>query len=217
VIGIPEEYFENVDADIVKNIEKSIEVLKSLGHKFKKIKLLNPKYAISVYTIIQRAEVSSNLSRYDGIRYGNNRTFFGPEAKKRIMLGTYVLSHGYYDEYYKKAQKVRTIIIENFKDVFNDVDLIIAPTTPTPALKIGDYEKYPFFGELMDILNEPSSIAGLPAISLPSGLSKNNLPTSVQIIGNYFKEQDILNVSNQFENETNFFGIKKKLLKKFPD
>ena len=216
-IGIPEEYFDNVDKDILKKTQQAIDILKKSGHTFKKIKLIHPKYAISVYTIIQRAEVSSNLSRYDGIRYGNDRSFFRQEAKKRIMLGTYVLSHGYYDAYYKKAQKVRTLIIQDFNKIFKEVDLVLAPTTPTPALKLGEFEKYPFFGELMDILNEPSAIAGLPAISLPTGLSKDNLPCGMQIIGNYFNEESILNLSYQFQKETNFFDIQKILLKKYPD
>jgi len=216
-IGIPEEYFENVDKEIIKNIEKAIQVLKSLGHKFTKIKLLHPKYAISVYTIIQRAEVSSNLSRYDGIRFANDRTFFGKEAKKRIMLGTYALSQGYYDKYYKKAQTVRSLIISDFNKVFKKVDLILAPTTPTTAFKLGEFEKYPFFGELMDILNEPSSIAGLPSISIPIGLTKSNLPIGMQIIGNYLNEESILNCANFFQKETNFFDIKKTLLKQYPD
>jgi aspartyl-tRNA(Asn)/glutamyl-tRNA(Gln) amidotransferase subunit A len=216
-IGISEEYFKNVDKSVLNNTENAIKVLKSLGHEVKSIKLINPKYSISVYTIIQRAEVSSNLSRYDGIRFGKNRENFGQEAKKRIMLGTYVLSHGYYDEYYKKAQKVRTIIINDFNKAFNDVNFVIAPTTPTTAFKLGEYEKYPFFGELMDILNEPSSIAGLPAISLPSGITKQGLPTGIQIIGNYFQEEEILNISNQFEEETNFFNIKDIILKKYSD
>jgi len=195
-----------------------VEILEKLGHKIKKIKLLSPKYSISVYTIIQRAEVSSNLARYDGIRYGNDRTFFGSEAKRRIMLGTYVLSYGYYDAYYKKAQKVRTLIIEDFKKVFKEVDMILAPTTPIAALKLKEFEKYPFFGEMMDVLNEPAAIAGICAISFPFGLTKkDNLPIGLQLMGRWFEEENILNLTYQIEKETDFLGVIKEGVKNYPD
>ncbi|MFN4212714.1 MAG: amidase family protein [Microgenomates group bacterium] len=216
-IGLPEEYFDGVDDQVKEKVISAIKILERLGHKIKKIKLLHPKYAISVYTIIQRAEVSSNLSRYDGIRYGNSRDYFGAEAKRRIMLGTYTLSYGYYDAYYKKAQKVRTLIIEDFKRVFKEVNVIAAPTMPVTALKLGESEKYPFFGELMDMLSEPSAVAGLTAISFPVGLDKNNLPIGMQIIGNYFEEDTILNLAYQFEKETDFFGVIKQGVKNYPD
>jgi aspartyl-tRNA(Asn)/glutamyl-tRNA(Gln) amidotransferase subunit A len=206
-IGITDEYFEGVDDVIKTKIYDSINILQKMGHTLKNVKLISPKYAISVYTILQRAEVSSNLARYDGIRYGNDRTHFESEAKKRIMLGAYTLSHGYYDAYYKKAQKVRTLIIEDFKRAFKEVDFIISPTTPIAALKLGEFAKYPFFGEVMDVLNEPGAVAGIPAINLPAGLDNNNLPIGLQIMGNYFAEKDILNISQQFENETNYFDV----------
>jgi aspartyl-tRNA(Asn)/glutamyl-tRNA(Gln) amidotransferase subunit A len=215
IIGIPEEYFEGVHEEIKEKVYKAIDVLKKLGHKVKMIKLISPKYAVSIYTILQRAEVSSNLSRYDGIRFGNERTYFGEEAKRRIMLGTYTLSYGYYDAYYKYAQKVRSLVIENFKKIFSEVDVIIGPNTPVTALKIGDFEKYPFFGELMDMLNEPGSSAGIPAISIPVGLDKNNLPIGMQIMGNYFEEATILNLAYQFEKETDFMGVIKKGIGKY--
>lgn len=214
-IGIAESYFEGVDEQIKIKVYKAIEVLKKLGHNIKTIKLLSPKYSISVYTILQRAEVSSNLSRYDGIRYGNDRSFFGQEAKRRIMLGTYTLSYGYYDAFYKNAQKVRTLIIENFKNVFKDVDLIVGPNTPVTALKIGEFEKYPFFGELMDQLNEPSSTSGIPDISIPIGFDKQNLPIGFKIMGNYFAEESIYNLAYQFEQETDFFGTIKRGFKNY--
>jgi len=218
VIGVTDEYLEGVDEEIKEAFYQLIKILKKLGHEIKKIKLLPPKYAISVYTIIQRAEVSSNLARYDGIRYANNRTFFGSEAKRRIMLGTYVLSYGYYDAYYKKAQKVRTLIIEDFKKVFKEVDMILAPTTPITALKLGEFEKYPFFGEMMDVLNEPAAIAGLCAINFPFGLTKkNNLPIGLQLIGRWFEEENILNLTSQIEKETDFLGVIEKGLKNYPD
>ncbi|MFH1827504.1 MAG: amidase family protein [bacterium] len=215
-IGIPEEYLQTTDKDLKTNIYSAIKIYQKMGHKIKKIKLLNPQYSISVYTILQRAEVSSNLSRYDGLRYGKTREYFGKEAKKRIILGTFTLSQGYIDQYYKKAQKIRTLIIEDFEKAFREVDLILAPSTPNTAMKLGESEKYPFFGELMDRFNEPSSVAGLPGISIPIGLDKKNLPTSLQIIGKSFDEISVLDLANQFELETNFFNMFKKVLQKFP-
>lgn len=216
-VGIPDEYFDGVNEEVKKTVMSAIDLLKKMGHTVKKIKLFHPQYAISVYTIIQRAEVSSNLSRYDGIRYGNDRTFFADEAKRRIMLGTYTLSYGYYDEFYKKAQKVRTLIIENFKEVFKDIDVIVAPTMPVTALKLGEFEKFPFFGEMMDVLSEPSSIAGLPAISVPVGYDSHHLPIGMQMIGRYFDEETLLNLASQFERETDFFGVIKKGIERYPD
>jgi len=218
IIGITDEYLNGVDGEIKEAFYQLVLILEKLGHKIKKIKLLSPKYSISVYTIIQRAEVSSNLARYDGIRYGNDRTFFGSEAKKRIMLGTYVLSYGYYDAYYKKAQKVRTLIIEDFKKVFKEVDIILAPTTPIAALKLKEFEKYPFFGEMMDVLNEPAAIAGICAISFPFGLTKKeNLPIGLQLMGRWFEEENILNLTYQIEKETDFLEVIKKGVKNYPD
>ncbi len=216
-IGISEEYLKDINPEINVCFNKTIEIFKKLGHNIKKIKLLDPSKSIAVYTIIQRAEVSSNLSRYDGLRFGNDRSFFKEEAKKRIMLGTFTLSQGYIDKYYKKAQQLRTLIINDFNNAFKEVDIIIAPTTPTTAFKLGEFEKYPFFGELMDKLNEPSSISGLPGISIPVGLDRNKLPIGVQIIGKKFAESEILNLAYQFEKETNYFNITKELLKQYPD
>ena len=216
-IGVPDEYFKDVDPVICDRIEQSIQILKKAGHRIKAIKLIDPKYAVSVYTILQRSEVSSNLGRYDGIRYGNDRSFFAGEAKRRIMLGTYTLSHGYYDAYYKKALKVRQLLRADFETTFNDVDFVVGPTAPCSALKIGEYEKYPFFGEMMDKLCEPASAAGIPAINLPVGLDKNGLPIGFQIMGKHYREEDLLNISYQFEKETEFFGIKNQILKLYPD
>lgn len=216
-IGISDDYFEGLDPDVKKALEKSIEIFKKLGFKTKKIKLMSPNYAISVYTIIQRAEVSSNLARYDGIRYGNERTYFGDEAKRRVMLGAYTLSHGYYDAYYKKAQKVRTLIIKDFKKAFKEVDLIIGTPTPITALKLGEFQKYPFFGELMDKFNEPGALAGIPGISVPVGLDRNGLPIGMQLMANYFKESDLLNAAYQFEKETEFFGVIKQGVQNYKD
>jgi|SRR3989344_4940756 len=209
-IGVPEEYFYGLNEEIKISVMNSISKMKQMGHQLKKVKLLDPKYAISVYTIIQRSEVSSNLARYDGIRFGNNRSTFAAEAKRRIMFGTYTLSYGYYDAFYKKAQKVRTLIIEDFKNAFKDVDVIIGPTMPITATKIGDINKYPFFGELMDKLTEPAAEAGIPAINIPVGLDKQGLPIGASIMGRWFDEETILDLANQFEKETDFFGVIKK-------
>lgn len=216
-IGISDEYLEGVDGETRQNFDKTVEILKKLGHTVKKIKLISPSYSISVFTILQRAEVSSNLARYDGIRYGAGRAAFGEEAQKRIMLGTYTLSHGYYDAYYKKAQKVRALIIADFERVFKDVDLIFAPTSPVPALELGEFKKYPFFGEQMDILNEPAAAAGIPAINIPTGLTKSGLPIGMQIMGRHFAESDTLNLAYQFEQETKFFGMRERIIEKYKD
>ncbi len=209
-IGVPDEYMKDLDPEVQKSIEQSLSILEKMGHKIKRVSLLSPSYSISVYTILQRAEVSSNLARYDGVRYGGDRHTFSAEAKRRIMLGTYTLSYGHYDSYYQKAQKVKTLIIEDLKRVFRDVDLIVASPTPITALTLGEFEKYPFFGETMDVLNEAAAVAGTPAISIPCGLDKNGLPVGLQIMGNYFQEGDILNLAYQFEKETQFFDVVKK-------
>lgn len=210
-IGIADDYFTGVDAETVKGIETAIEVLKKQGHTIKKIELFDPKYAIDVYTLLMRSEVSSNLARMDGIRFGNDRTFFAEEAKRRIMLGTYALSSGYYDAYYKKAQKVRTLIIEDFAKAYESVDIILGPTLPTTAMKIGDTKDNAMFGELMDVLTEPSSIAGLCGINMPVGFSKNNLPIGMQFIGKQFDEATILSLAYQYEQETHFAKEKPNL------
>jgi len=129
------------------------------------------------------------------------------------MLGTYTLSYGYYDAFYKKAQKVRTLIINDFKRVFKEVDFIIGTPSPITAIKLGDFEKYPFFGELMDKFNEPGAMAGIPGINLPVGLDRNGLPIGMQLMANYFRESDLLNASYQFEKETDFMGVIKKGVK----
>lgn len=206
-IGLSDSYLEGVDSKIIAKFEKAIITLKKMGYKFKKIDLINPKYSISCYTILQSAEVSSNLCRYDGIRFGHSRKKFSEQAIRRMMLGTFTLSVGYYDAYYLKAQKVRTLIMNNFKKVFQEVDLIASPTTPTTALKIGEGAKNPMFGEIMDQLVEASSIAGLPGINLPIGL-ENNLPVGIQIFGPWFSEENIINIAQNYQEETSFYNIK---------
>lgn len=211
-VGVSDDYFEGVDKEIVKQIEEAVKTLQKLGAQVKKVKLFPPKYAIAVYTIIQRAEVSSNLARYDGIRYGFGREKFGEEAKRRIMLGTYTLSSGYYDQYYNKAMKVRTIIVNNFNDVFREVDVIVGPTSPTTALPVGATKGESMFGELADVLVEPSSIAGLSAINIPAGFSKEGLPIGMQIIGPQFAEETVLNVAYNYEQKNPLYMKKPELL-----
>ena len=203
-IGIAQEYFENVDPEIVTLVQQAVSLLEKSGHIVKKIKLLHPKYAISVYMLLQRSEVSSNLARYDGIRFGKNRSFFGKEAERRILLGTYALSSGYYDAYYKTAQKVRYLIRQDFENVFNEVDVIFAPTAPITATKLGDNEKFAFYGEMMDVLTEPAAAAGIPAISIPIGMHSSGLPVGGQFMARHFVETTLLQVAHQLEQLISF-------------
>jgi aspartyl-tRNA(Asn)/glutamyl-tRNA(Gln) amidotransferase subunit A len=210
-IGISNEYFiKEIDKEVEEAVKKAVLKLIGFGAKQEDIKLFNPKYAIDVYTIIQRSEVSSNLARYDGIRYGNKRDKFMEEAKRRIMFGTYALSSGYYDQYYNKAQQVRTVIINDFKKAFEKVDVIIAPTSPSLALPLGATKDASMFGEIADVLVEPSSIAGLTGINIPIEFSKSGLPIGMQIIGPQFSEELILNVAHQYELNTQNEDWRKK-------
>ena len=211
IIGISDDYFEGVDEEVKQKVMDSIKVFEKSGAKIKRVKMFVPKYAIAVYTILQRSEVSSNLARYDGIRYGHNRSYLGDEAKRRIMLGTYTLSAGYYDQYYNKALKVRTVIVEDFRKAFSKVDILITPTSPSPALPVGASKGHPMFGEMADVLVEPSSIAGLPGINVPCGLTKDGLPVGVQIMGPQFSEELIIRAAYTFEQETQFHVQKPKL------
>ncbi|MFZ2664306.1 MAG: Asp-tRNA(Asn)/Glu-tRNA(Gln) amidotransferase subunit GatA [Patescibacteria group bacterium] len=203
-IGKPRSYFEiELEDGVKQKVNEAIEKLRSLGADIIDMDLISPKYSIAVYTILQRSEVSSNLARLDGIRYGNDRTNFGFEAKKRIMLGTYSLSSGYYDAFYEKAQKVRTLIIDDFNKSFESVDVLVAPTMPCVALKLGESEKSSMFGELMDVLTEPSSVAGLPGISIPCGLA-DNMPVGIQFMANHFNEDKVIGVAKVFQEKTDY-------------
>lgn len=198
-IGIAKEYLlEGMRDDVKKLILDAAESFRRMGHEVIEISLMDPKYSIGVYTIVQRAEVSSNLARYDGIRYGKDRTQFGSEAKRRIMLGTYVLSSGYYDQYYNKAQKVRNLIIKDFDKAFAQVDLIIGPTSPGPAQPLGSSLNQSMFGEMEDILVEASSVAGLTGISIPCG-QVDNLPIGLQIIGPQRAEDLVLKTAYEYQ------------------
>ncbi|MBU0534905.1 Asp-tRNA(Asn)/Glu-tRNA(Gln) amidotransferase subunit GatA [Patescibacteria group bacterium] len=209
-IGKPRSYFKlEMEEGVRKRIDEALKILKDLGAEIIDMDLLDPKYSIAVYTIIQRSEVSSNLARYDGIRYGNDRGSFGFEARKRIMLGSYSLN-ATLSGAYQKAQRVRTLIIEDFNKAFEEVDLLVAPTLPCVAMKLGGGEKSSMFGELMAVLSEPSAIAGITGISIPCGLSEG-LPVGIQFIGKMYDEDMILNVAKKFQNETEFHRLKPKL------
>lgn len=190
---------------IKKYYQKSFALLEKLGAEIEFTPYLNPEYAISAYTILQRAEVSSNLARLDGVRYGKNRDAFGLEAQKRIMLGTFALSKGYSDKYYHLAQKIRTLFIKDYQKLFKKYDVLISPTSPGFAKKIGASTDSAMFGELEDMLLEPSSISGLPGISIPCYQdSKTNLTLGLNIVGDFFREDLILKTAFAFEQEFNY-------------
>jgi len=214
-IGLPKEYFsEGLQEAVRKSVLNVVDILQKQGAEIIDVSLPHTEYAIATYQVLSTAEASSNLSRYDGARYGlrapdvgdiesmyrKSRSMgFGKEVKRRVMLGTYVLSAGYYDAYYQKAQRVRTLIKRDFQQVFEKCDLLITPTAPTTAFKIGEKTDDSLAMCLSDIYTVSANLAGLPAISLPSGLDQNKLPIGVQLIGNYFDEGRILNAANVIE------------------
>lgn len=204
-VGIAKEYFmEGLDSEIEENVNKAIDVYKKMGVKIKEISLPHTKYAIPVYYIIQPAEVSSNLGRYDGVRYGEDREKFGAEAKRRIMLGTYVLSAGYYDAFYSKAQKVRSKIIADFDSAFNEVDAIISPVSPTPPFKIGDKSDDPLLMYLADVYTASVNLAGIPGLAIPFEFSKKGLPLGFQLLGPRFSENTLFELGKKFHNEIEY-------------
>ena len=208
-IGIPKEYSIDGTPEEVSQIwEDAIKVLEKKGVKIKNISLPHTKYALPTYYIIAPAEASSNLARYDGVKYGyrseeinsldemyeNTRSQgFGKEVKRRILIGTYVLSAGYYDAYYLKAQKVRKLIANDFNEAFKECDLIVTPTAPSAAFPLDQEQDDPIKMYLNDVFTVPASLAGLPGISIPFGKDKNNLPLGIQILGKHFDEQQVLN------------------------
>ncbi|OGM74893.1 glutaminyl-tRNA synthase (glutamine-hydrolyzing) subunit A [Candidatus Woesebacteria bacterium RIFOXYB1_FULL_38_16] len=204
-IGIPKEYFgEGLDLEVREIILKAIEILKKKGIAFKEVSLPHTEYAVPVYYVIQPAEVSSNLSRYDGVRYGNDRDSFGSEARRRIMLGTYVLSEGYRDAYYLKAMKVRKKISDDFDHVFVDVDAILCPTAPTPAFKLGEKANDPLKMYLADIYTASASLAGIPGLSIPAGFTKDKRPVGMQLLGKRFNENKLFDIGEMFQKLTNY-------------
>jgi aspartyl-tRNA(Asn)/glutamyl-tRNA(Gln) amidotransferase subunit A len=216
-IGIPKEYFgEGVDERVEKAVWDAISTMEGLGAAWKDVSLPHTKYALAAYYVIAMSEASSNLARFDGLRYGLrigedmdwHTTFseirsqgFGPEVKRRILLGTYALSAGYYGRYYLKALKVRTLIKNDFQKAFKDVDVLASPTMPIPAFKIGERINDPLSLYMADVFTVPINLAGVPAISLPCGFA-GHLPIGMQLIGNHFGEDTVLEAANAYEQET---------------
>ena len=219
VIGLPEEFFpSDLDGDIASATEAAAKQLEALGARLEKISLPSVTLSVPTYYVIAPAEASSNLSRFDGVRYGyrcqeptdlldmykrSRSEGFGDEVKRRILVGTYVLSHGYYDAYYLKAQKVRRLIRNDFDRAFEKVDLILGPTSPETAFKLGEKKDDPVTMYMADVFTIAVNLAGLPALSMPAGLI-NGLPTGVQLIGNYFREGQLLNVAHQYQQHTDW-------------
>ncbi|MDD5495508.1 MAG: Asp-tRNA(Asn)/Glu-tRNA(Gln) amidotransferase subunit GatA [Candidatus Omnitrophica bacterium] len=219
-IGIPKEYFiEGIEPDVLKAVKEAIELLKKMGAQIKEISLPHTEYAVSTYYIIAPAEASSNLARFDGVQYGfraphpkdiidmytkTRSQGFGEEAKRRILLGTYVLSSGYYEAYYLKALKVRTKIRVDFTRAFKEVDCIVTPTSPTTAFKIGERIDDPLSMYLSDIFTIPANLAGIPAISIPCGFDGKGLPIGLQIIADAFKEENIFTAAYAYEQNTDW-------------
>jgi len=203
-IGIPKEFFgEGVEAQVASTTKNAIKKLENLGAKLIELSLPRLKEAISVYYLIMPSEVSANMSRFDGIRFGGSRDKFGAEVKRRIMLGTYALSSGYYDAYYLKAAKVRTLLYEEFQEAFRKVDIIVGPTSPVLPFKIGERVDDPLQMYLADILTAPVNLAGLPGISIPCGLI-DGLPVGLQIIADHWQEGIIFNVAYAYEQNFPF-------------
>lgn len=204
-IGIPKEYFiKGIDRGVENMVLEAAKTFEKEGVELVNISLPHTEYAIDVYYIVMPAEVSSNLGRYDGIRYGNDRLSFGDEAKRRIMLGTYVLSSGYYDAYYLKAMKVRSKLIEDFNEAFKKVDAIIAPVSPTPPFKLGEKTSDPLQMYLADIFTVSANLAGIPGLAIPSGFNKDGLPLGFQLMGPRFSERTLFKLGKVFETATNY-------------
>lgn len=217
-IGLPKEYFiHGLDPDVQKAMDAAIETFRRLGAEFVDVSLPHTDFAVATYYLIATAEASSNLARYDGVRFGHRAEEvsglldmytrsrsegFGAEVKRRIMLGTYALSSGYYDAYYVKAQKVRTLIMNDFFRAFDDVDIMLTPVAPTPAFKIGEKVDEPLQMYLSDIFTIPVNLAGTCAMSLPAGFSESGLPIGLQLIGKPFGEENILKAGHAFEQAT---------------
>ena len=219
-IGVPREYFaEGLNKEVHQAVEGAIRTYEGLGANVVEISLPHTMYAVAVYYIIATAEASSNLARYDGVRYGyraassdgiismysrSRAEGFGSEVKRRIMLGTYALSSGYYDAYYLKASKVRNLIRQDFLSAFEKVDVVLCPTSPTPAFRLGERIENPLEMYLSDVFTIPANLAGIPGISIPCGFTRDNLPIGMQIMGKHFDEATLLKVARAFERETDY-------------
>ena len=219
-VGLPKEFFaEGLDADIARVVDETVAELKKLGADIVEVSLPKTRLSIPAYYVIAPAEASSNLSRFDGVRYGHRASDyrdltemyeksraegFGEEVKRRIMVGTYVLSHGYYDAYYIQAQKIRRLIAEDFQRALTECDVILGPVAPTPAWNLGEKTSDPTAMYLADIYTLAVNLAGLPGMSLPAGVAANGRPVGLQLIGNYFAEARLLNVAHQFQQVTDW-------------
>ena len=219
-IGLPTEYFsaEGADPEVLLRVREAVETLEKAGAKVREVSLPHTAYAIAAYYLIATAEASSNLARYDGARYGRRASGvtdlsdmyrrsrsegFGAEVKRRILLGTYVLSAGYYDAYYRKAQQIRRLIKNDFTNAFEEVDVILGPTTPGTAFNIGEKSDDPVAMYMQDIYTISSNLAGVPAISVPSGFI-DGMPVGMQFTGNYFSEARLLNLAHQYQQATDW-------------
>jgi aspartyl-tRNA(Asn)/glutamyl-tRNA(Gln) amidotransferase subunit A len=214
-VGIPKEYFiEGIDPEVEESVRKAITVIEGLGAKCIEMSLPHTEYCLAVYYIIAPAEASSNLARYDGVKYGfrsqesrdlldmykkTRSAGFGAEVKRRIMIGTYALSSGYYDAYYKKASQVRALIKRDFEEAFKQCDVILTPTSPTPAFKIGEKTEDPLQMYLSDIFTISANLAGIPGISVPCGFTRKGLPIGVQFLAGHFEEGKLIQISSAFE------------------
>ncbi len=227
-VGVPAEFFtEGLDPEVEQAVRAAIDELKKLGAEIKEIRLPRTDAAVAVYYVVATAEASSNLARFDGVKFGlraketkdllelymkTRQEGFGPEVKRRIMLGTYVLSAGYYDAYYGKAQAVRTLVCQDFASAFKEVDVIVTPATPTPAFKLGEKSENPLQMYLSDIFTISVNLAGLPAIALPCGFSKAGLPIGLQLIGRAFEEETVLRAAHAYEQSVHWY-LKKPMIR----
>jgi aspartyl-tRNA(Asn)/glutamyl-tRNA(Gln) amidotransferase subunit A len=226
-VGIIKETFgEGLDPDVEKTVRAAIDQLKDLGAEIQEISCPRFRYGIAAYYIIAPSEASANLARYDGVKYGarideaedlvemykrTRAEGFGAEVKRRIMIGTYALSAGYYDAYYLKAQKVRTLIKQDFEQAFEDVDVLVSPTAPTTAFKLGDKSQDPLSMYLVDLMTIPVNLAGLPGMSVPCGFDSQGLPIGLQIVGNVLREDQIFRVAYAYEQSTEWHQRSPKL------
>ena len=204
---VKEYFIKGIDLQVEKSVKEAIKFLQEQGARVEEISLPHTQDGIAVYYIVMSSETSSNLGRYDGIRYGNKRDNFGNEARRRIMLGTYSLSSGYYDAYYKKAMQVRTLIKQDFEKAFQKVDVIITPVGATPAFELGAKQD-PLQMYLSDIFTAPASLAGLPALSVPCGFTSSNLPIGMQLIGAQFNESKLFQVGHFYEQAHEYYKHK---------
>ncbi len=217
---------EGLDPEVSAAVEEATRTIEALGAERVPVSLPNTRYVVAVYYVIAPSEASSNLARYDGVKYGyrdkepsdlidmyrrTRSKGFGPEVQRRIIIGTYCLSAGYYDAYFGKASQVRTLIMEDFKKAFEQCDVILTPVAPTPAFKIGEKVNDPLTMYLSDIFTLSANLAGIPGISLPCGFSSDGLPIGLQILGKHFDEERLLQVAYGFEQATAFHKKKPKL------